>query len=98
MKQFEEKGAQVLGLSSDSIPSLRAWATTLGGVNYPLLGDFHPQGKVLANYGLLNEETGTARRAAIVIDKEGIVRWSSTYEPGLLPSPDEVLGVLNTLG
>ena len=98
MRQFEEKGAQVLGLSTNAGPSLRAWSASLGGINYPLLSDFHPQGKVLATYGLLNEETGFARRAAIVIDKEGIVRWSSTYEPGLLPTPDELLDVLDTLG
>ena len=94
---FEEKGAQVLGLSSDTTPSLRAWATTLGGINYPLLSDFHPQGKVLEEYGLLNQETGMARRAAIIIDKEGIVRWSSTYDPGLLPTPDQLLDELGKL-
>ena len=93
--RFEEKEAQVLGLSSDPIPSLRAWATTLGGIKYPILSDFHPQGAVLSLYGLLNSESGTARRAAVVIDKQGIVKWVSAYEPGVLPTPEELLAVLD---
>ena len=97
MRQFEEKGVQVLGLSSDSAPSLRAWSTALGGIGYPLLSDFHPQGKVLAEWGLFNEQTGTARRSAIIVDKEGIVRWAKSYEPGVLPTPEEVMAELAKL-
>ena len=92
--QFEERGAQVLGLSSDPTASLKAWAGSLGGIGYPLLADFWPHGEVLRAYGLLNEERGTARRAAIIIDKEGIIRWINTYEPGKIPTPDELLAAI----
>ena len=95
--RFEAKEAQVLGLSSDPVPSLRAWATTLGGIKYPILSDFHPQGAVLSQYGLLNEQSGTARRSAVVIDKQGVVKWVSAYEPGVVPTPDELLAVLDAI-
>jgi len=62
-----------------------------------LLSDFHPQGKVLGEWGLLNEASGTARRSAIIVDKDGVVRWAKTYEPGLLPAPNEVLDELAKL-
>lgn len=98
MRGFEEKGAQVLGLSTDTVPSLRAWAQNLGGIGYPLLSDFYPHGHVLASYGLLNEEMGFARRAVVVIDKSGVVRHVQTYEPGALPVPEEVLAEVAGLG
>ena len=53
---------------------------------------------MLGEWGLLNEASGTARRSAIIVDRDGVVRWTKTYEPGLLPTPDEVLGELAKLG
>ncbi len=87
----------MLGLSVDSSSSLKAFATGMGGVAYPLLADFYPHGAVLQSYGLLNEERGTARRSVVIIDKEGIVRWLQVYQPGTLPAPDEVLAELDQL-
>ncbi len=81
----------------DSSSSLKAFAAGMGGVAYPLLADFYPHGAVLQSYGLLNEERGTGRRAALLIDKEGIVRWMYTPEPGTLPTPDDVLAELDRI-
>jgi alkyl hydroperoxide reductase subunit AhpC len=92
--RFEEKGAQVLGLSVDSRSSLKAFATGMGGVSYPLLADFFPHGGVLKSYGLLNEERGTGLRSAVIIDREGIVGWVQVYQPGTLPTPEELLAEL----
>jgi alkyl hydroperoxide reductase subunit AhpC len=85
----------VLGLSSDPSASLKSWAGSMGGIGYPLLADFWPHCEVLRAYGYLNEERGTARRAAVIIDKEGIVRWVNTYEPGAVPTSEELLGALD---
>ena len=70
----------------------------MGGVAYPLLADFYPHGAVLESYGLLNEERGTGRRSVVIIDKEGVVRWVQVYQPGTLPTPEEVLAELDRLG
>jgi alkyl hydroperoxide reductase subunit AhpC len=47
-------------------------------INYPLLGgerDVTVVHKMLRNYGVLDEPRLTAKRAYIIIDKEGIVRF-----------------------
>ena len=46
----------------------------------PLLSDFYPHGEVAKRYGLFNEEQGTARRAVLIIDRDGIVRYRREYE------------------
>ena len=86
-----------MGISVDSAPSLRAFASGLGGVPHPLLADFHPKGEVLKLYGVYNEETGTARRSVFIIDKEGVIRWFRLYQAGSLPDPNDVLEAIELL-
>ena len=73
-------------------------ANAMGGVPYPVLGDFHPHGKVAQAYGIFNEERGTALRSMFIIDKEGVIRFVKLYEQGTLPSPEEALAELAKLG
>jgi alkyl hydroperoxide reductase subunit AhpC len=91
LKQFEERGAQLLGLSCDPVPALKVWAQSLGGINYPLLSDFYPHGKVCHDLGIFNAEGGFPKRSVTIIDPKGVVRAAHTYGPGVLPQPDEVL-------
>ena len=83
--------AQVLGISCDSIAAHRAWTTTMGGLPYPELSDWHPKGQVTTAYDLWNEERGAGTRAVIIVDKEGVIRYRETYEPGILPDPEDIL-------
>jgi peroxiredoxin len=96
--RLEERQAQVLGISCDHIAAHRAWATSMGGLPYPELSDWHPKGKVTQSYGLWNEERGVGFRAVIVVDKAGIVRFRQRYTPGTLPDPEEILKVVESLG
>jgi alkyl hydroperoxide reductase subunit AhpC len=96
--RLEELGAQVLGISCDHTASHRAWTLSLGGVPYPELSDWHPKGKVSKAYDLWNEERGASIRAVVVIDKEGIIRFRETYQPGTLPDPQTVLEAVAALG
>jgi glutaredoxin len=66
--------AQVLGISVDSVPSLKAWTETFGGISYPVLSDFYPHGAVAEKYGVLRSE-GYSERAIFVIDDSGIIRY-----------------------
>lgn len=84
---------QVLGLSVDSIPTLKAWAESLGGITYPLLSDFYPHGAVAKKYGVLRRE-GYSERAIFVVDKAGILRWSKIYDIDTQPDNDELFAVL----
>ena len=70
----------------------------MGGLPYPELSDFHPKGKASQAYDLYNEERGASLRAVIVVDKQGVVRFRETYQPGILPNPTEILAVIDNLG
>ena len=91
MKQFEGKGAQVLGLSCDPVPALKVWAASMGGVGYPLLSDFNPHGKASQALGIYNAEGGFPLRSVVVIDPQGVVRAKHVYPSGVLPAVDEVM-------
>ena len=97
MKQYDEKGAQLLGLSCDTVPSLKVWAQSLGGIGHPLLSDFHPHGKVSQGLGIFNAEGGFPLRSVTIIDPHGVVRAFHLYPAGVLPQPDEVLRELVSL-
>jgi|TARA_B100001964_G_C14084691_1_gene531959 alkyl hydroperoxide reductase subunit AhpC len=86
---FEASDTQVLGISVDSKFSHDSWASSLGGISFPLLADFHPKGGVAASYGLYLEGNGITDRATIIIDKEGVVRYAeSAGIPGLRKAED----------
>ena len=74
LKQFEQLGAQVLGISVDSVWSHDAFAKSLQ-LSYPLLADFHPKGAVAEKYGLYMADKGITKRATVVIDRNGKVVW-----------------------
>jgi glutaredoxin len=71
--------AQVLGVSVDHIPSLKAWAESLGGISYPLLADFWPHGEVAQKYGVLRQD-GRSERAIFLIDPEGTIRYIDIHD------------------
>ena len=84
----------MLGVSADSVFSHKAFAAGFGGIGFPLLSDWHPKGKVSATYGLMDENDGSPRRAVVIVDKEGVIRWKKVYERGL-PETSEVLAELD---
>jgi len=88
--------AQVMGLSVDSTDCLRAWADSLGGIDYPLLSDFFPHGQVSQLYGVLRPE-GFSERSIFIIDKEGIVRYVDVHDIGNQPDNDVLFGELAKL-
>jgi glutaredoxin len=71
---------QVLGISVDHVPVLKAWAESLGGISYPLVSDFWPHGEVALKYGAFREHEGRSERAIFIIDKEGIVQYVDIHD------------------
>jgi len=82
--------AQVLGISVDSVHSHRAFANHIGATGVTLLADFHPKGEVVKTYGLWREDRGYSRRAIVIVDGEGIIR----YVEVILQGPPDVEKVL----
>jgi glutaredoxin len=95
--KFEGYNTQVLGISVDHIPALKAWAESLGGISYPLLSDFWPHGAVAQKYGAFREEDGKSERALFVVDREGIVRYVDIHDIDDLPDNEEIYKVLRKL-
>ena len=84
LSEFARYDAQVLGLSIDTIPTIKAWAKSLGSISYPLLSDFWPHGLTALKYGVLRAE-GFTERAIFIIDKKGIIRYIDVHPIGDQP-------------
>ena len=100
IKDFESRGAQVLGVSIDSQFSHLAWIQTprekggLGGLSYPLVADLSK--KISLDYGVLLD-AGIALRGTFIIDQKGIVRAATIHDLPLGRSIEEALRVLDAL-
>ncbi len=70
--KFTESGAQVIGITTDNLPSQNYWAKEVLKLSFPLGSDF--QRHVSKAYGVLIEQSGIANRATFVIDSDGIIR------------------------
>ena len=91
-ESYTAHGARVLAVSVDSPFTLKAWADQLE-LPFPLLSDFNKS--VAQSYGALYEDLlglqGVAKRAAFVIDKDGVVRYTwVSDDAGQLPNFEEV--------
>ena len=97
MTQLEQADAVVLGVSIDPQPSKTAWAQTLGSLSFDLLSDSYPHGEVAQKYGVFRQKEGFSERAVFVIGKDGLVKWSKTYDIPEHPDNADVLAALNGL-
>ena len=93
-KKFEELNAVALGISIDSVPAKHAWAKDLGIKKTQLLSDFWPHGAVASSYGVFRDVDGYSERAVIILDEDGIVRWSKVYPISEVPDMEEILAKL----
>ncbi|MDP8944028.1 MAG: redoxin domain-containing protein [Actinomycetota bacterium] len=84
LPELEALGVDLYGVSVDSPFAQRAFRERLG-LTFPLLADFEPKGALARRLGVYDEGRGVARRALVLIDADGIVRWAH-----LSPSPLEV--------
>ena len=80
----------MVGISCDSVYSLKDWAEHLGGLQYPLCSDFWPHGAVTRAYGVLNEDIGRPERAIFVVDRDGIVRYIDVHTLREVPDTAEI--------
>jgi len=94
--KFEAVGAEVFGISADSFFSHKAWAESLG-LKQRLLADMHRE--VSKKYGLYFEPLNCSKRATVIVDKKGIVRFIKVQQD-ILKARDnkEILEALKKLG
>ena len=92
--RFQVLNTVALGVSVDSVPTKKAWATDLGLEKTSLLSDFWPHGEVARMYGVFREQDGFSERANVVVDEQGKVMFAKVYPISELPDIEEVLGAL----
>lgn len=97
--QYADLDAEVFGISVDSPFALGAWAKE-EGFEFPLLSDFNRE--AATSYDVLYEDLmglrGVAKRAAFVIDKEGVVRYAEVCPtPAELPDFSKIRDTLKGL-
>ncbi len=100
LSEYDNLNAQVLAISVDSPFAQEAWADQ-NNISIPLLSDFNKE--VSAAYGAQYQDLlgfrGVAKRAAFVVDKEGIVRYAEVSEDAtVLPDFDAVKRCLSEIG
>lgn len=100
LAQYNDLDARILAVSVDSPYTLAKWKVE-EGFNFPLLSDFNKT--VSKKYDALYKEfamglKGVSKRAAFVIDKQGIIRYAEVLEnAGDIPNFEAVNTVLNSL-
>ncbi|MGA2654825.1 MAG: redoxin domain-containing protein, partial [Gammaproteobacteria bacterium] len=101
MDQFNERNVEVVGISIDSHFTHKAWRDTpvdkggIGAVNYALIADINH--KIAKDYGVEHPEVGVAFRAAILIDKNGVVRVQMVNDLPIGRNIDEIIRLVDAL-
>ena len=95
-EEFATYGAQVLGISVDSVWCHKAFAEARR-IQFPLLADFEPKGEVSRSYGAYDSSDGTSTRALFVIDGNGVIRWSYLSPIDVNPGADGIFAELDQL-
>lgn len=94
--QFKEMGCEIVGASTDSVYSHKAWfERDLKEVKYPVLAD--TAHVISKSYGVLLEDQGIALRGTFLIDPKGVLQWMSVNALGVGRSVEEVLRTLQAL-
>src|SRR5215469_8420809 len=96
LSEFEDLGAQILGISVDGVWCHSAFARDRK-LHFPLLADFEPKGEVARVYGVYRSSDGTSERALLVINAEGVIHWSYVSPVGVNPGANGILSALEEL-
>jgi peroxiredoxin (alkyl hydroperoxide reductase subunit C) len=95
--QFKDRDCQILAASTDSEFVHMAWRKDhkdLRDLPFPMLADINKD--LTRALGILDDE-GVAKRAAFLVDPEGVIRFVYVTEGSLGRNPAEVLRVLDAL-
>lgn len=95
MEEFSALNAVILGCSTDSEWSHKAWMeASLPEVTYPIIAD--TTHRIALDYGVLNDE-GASERGVFVIDPDGLVKHITVSAGSVGRSVKELIRVLHAL-
>ncbi len=95
-QEFKKLNCEILGASTDSAYSHKAWTEKdLGKVNFPLLGDTGHQ--VSKAFNVLLEDKGIALRGTFLIDPNGVLKSAVVNDLSVGRSVEETLRTVQAL-
>jgi peroxiredoxin 2/4 len=100
-EEFQELDCDILGASTDSVYSHRAWMQIprekngIEGLQFPLLSDQTHQ--IARDYSVLIEDKGIALRGLFIIDPNGVLQYATITNLNVGRSVDETLRVLQAI-
>jgi lipoyl-dependent peroxiredoxin subunit C len=97
-REFQERGAEVLGASVDSEYVHLAWRrekSELKDLPFPMLSDVKRE--LSGALGIIDPEAGVAQRATYIVDPQGVIRFAYVTDLAVGRNPAEVLRVLDAL-
>ncbi|MDD3466905.1 MAG: peroxiredoxin [Campylobacterales bacterium] len=100
LKEFKDRGINVIGVSIDSHFTHLAWKNTpvdkggIGKVGYPLVADLDKS--IATNFGVLLG-AGIALRGSFLLDKDGTVRHAVINDLPLGRNIDEMIRVVDAM-
>jgi peroxiredoxin len=100
MSNFRNVNAKVLGVSTDTFFTLKAWDDQQR-LGFPLLSDYNKE--VINRYGVVNPDMiglkNIAKRAVFVIDPSGVVRYREVLDDARNePDYKKLNEVVSTIG
>ncbi len=101
LKEFTDRGVEVIGVSIDSHYTHNAWRNTaindggIGQVGYPLVADINHG--ICQAYDVEHPAAGVAFRASFLVDKSGDVRHQVVNDLPLGRNIDEMLRMIDAL-
>lgn len=93
--EFAKTNAEIVGISTDSVHSHKAWLKELGTLNFPLLSDITK--KTSDAYNVLLADEGIALRGTFIVDPDGVLRYALYHDNSVGRSAKETLRVLEAL-
>jgi peroxiredoxin (alkyl hydroperoxide reductase subunit C) len=100
VKEFKERGAEVIGISVDSKYTHLAWKNTevkkggIGNIQYPLVADLTKQ--IARDYDVLTGDA-VALRGTFLIDQQGVVRHQLVNDLPLGRNVEEAIRMVDAL-
>jgi alkyl hydroperoxide reductase subunit AhpC len=96
-RDFAEAGATIVAISTDSYWSHKAWFEShpaLADASYPVAADTTQE--LTRAYGFLAGD-GSALRATVVVDPDGVVRHATVSDQNVGRNPEETLRIVHAL-
>ncbi|WP_447979558.1 redoxin domain-containing protein [Candidatus Nitrospira bockiana] len=90
--EFQKLGAEVFGVSTDSVYVHKAWhdaSPAVKTVDFPLIAD--PTGRLSREFGTYLEEEGVSLRGSFIIDPDGVLKAGEVHDNSIGRSAQELL-------